>query len=102
MSNLKSAIDQLGIIKAQIAELEQRETELKAVLILNGVGAYEGDAFRATVSITEREILDQDACKEKLSPQFIRAHTRHVGITTVRVVARTGVGVKKAKELANA
>ena len=88
MSNLASTIDQLGHLRAQLAELKRQEDELKAVLIENGVGAYEGDLFRATVSESERETLDMAAVREKLSPQFIRAHTRVTAVVTVRVVAR--------------
>ena len=88
MSNLTSTIDQLGHLRAQLAELKRQEDELKAVLVENGPGAYEGDLFRATVSESERETLDMVAVREKLSPQFIRAHTRVTPVTTVRVVAR--------------
>lgn len=88
MSNLTSTIDALGHLRAQLAELKAREDELKAVLIENGVGAYDGELFRATVSESERETLDLEAVREKLSPQFLRAHTRVTPVTTVRVVAR--------------
>jgi hypothetical protein len=93
-NNLTSTIDRLGNVKAQLAALKREEDELKAVLIENGVGAYEGDIWRATVSQTERETLDMDAVREKLSAQFIRAHTNVTPVTTVRVVARTNVKVK--------
>jgi len=93
MSNLTSAIDQLGIVKAQIAELQLRESDLKAVLILQGAGPHEGEMYRATVSISTRETLDMAACRKKLSAQFIAAHTKVTDVTTIRVVARTGVGL---------
>jgi N-methylhydantoinase B/oxoprolinase/acetone carboxylase alpha subunit len=93
MSNLTSAIDRLGNVKAQIAALKREEDELKAVLIENGPGAYEGETWRATVSQSDRETLDMDAVREKLTPQFIRAHTRVTPVTTVRLVARTNVKV---------
>jgi hypothetical protein len=94
-NNLKTAIDQLGIVKVQIAELELRETELKKILELQGAGAYEGDVFRATVSFSERETLDMKAVRNKLSAQFIRSHTKCAKVTSVRVVARTGAGLKE-------
>ena len=92
-SNLTSAIDRLGNVKAQIAALKKEEDALKAVLIDNGPGAYEGDTWRATVSVADRETLDMEAVREKLTPQFIRAHTNVTEVTSVRVVARTNVKV---------
>jgi N-methylhydantoinase B/oxoprolinase/acetone carboxylase alpha subunit len=93
-NNLTSAIDRLGNVKAQIAALKKEEDELKAVLIENGVGAYEGEVWRATVSVAERSNLDLDAVREKLSAQFLRAHTTYTEVTSVRVVARTNVKIK--------
>ena len=95
-NNLTSAIDRLGNVKAQIASLKREEEELKAVLIEQGPGAYEGDTWRATVSEAERETLDMEAVRAKLSAQFVRAHTIVTPVTTVRVVARTNVKMKIA------
>jgi hypothetical protein len=85
-----TVVDRLGYLKAQIAELKREENDLKAELIEEGPGAYEGDDYRATVSVTERETLDMKAVREKLTAQFIRAHTNVTEVTTVRVVARNG------------
>jgi hypothetical protein len=90
MSNLTSAIDRLGVVKAQLAALKREEDELKAVLVEQGPGAYEGDLYRVTVSQADRETLDMDAVRAKLTPQFIRAHTNVTPVTTVRCTARTG------------
>lgn len=81
-------IDRLGELKAKIAELQSEEKALKTEIINLGEGAHDGDLFRATVSFSERETLDMEAVREKLSPQFIRAHTNLTPVTTVRVVAR--------------
>ena len=89
MNNLITTIDQLGIIKAQIADLKAQEEALRAVIIEQGPGAYEGDMFRATVSESERATLDMAAVRAKLSAQFIRAHTTYTDVVTVRVSART-------------
>jgi hypothetical protein len=81
-------VDRLGILKAQIAELKREEELIKAALIAEGVGAYEGDFYRATVSQGERATLDMAAVRAHLSPQFIRAHTNVSQVTIVKVVAR--------------
>jgi hypothetical protein len=52
------------------------------------VTAEEGELFRVTVTNAVRETLDMEAVREKLSPQFIRAHTKETFYTTVRVTAR--------------
>jgi hypothetical protein len=87
-NNLTSAIDKLGMLKAAIADLEREEKELCKVLIENGAGSYDGELFRATVSKFTRETLDMTAVREKLTPQFIRAHTNKTPMAQVRVTAR--------------
>jgi len=89
MNNLMSAVDQLGVVKAQLAELKAQEEALRAVLIEQGPGAYEGDLFRVTVSESERATLDMAAVRAKLSRQFIEAHTTVTPVVTVRVAARS-------------
>jgi hypothetical protein len=95
-TNLTATIDALGALKAQIAKLEIQEKALKASLADLAPGAYEGELFRLAISQSERATLDMDAVREKLSPQFIAAHTRVTEVRTLRVAARTG------KELATA
>lgn len=83
-----SLIDALGKLKAQIADLQKQEEILKRAIIESGVTAEEGELFRVTVTNAVRETLDMEAVREKLSPQFIRAHTKETFYTTVRVSAR--------------
>lgn len=92
-SNYGILVDELGRLKAQIADLEAREKELKAALEAFGPGAYEGALFRATISDSVRATLDMVAVRAKLSAQFIRAHTTERAVRTVRVVARNGAGI---------
>jgi hypothetical protein len=90
VNNLTATIDRLGIVKSQQAALRREEEQLKAVLIEQGPGAYEGELYRATVSHSEQATLDMDAVRAKLSAQFIAAHTKITPVTAVRVVARIG------------
>lgn len=83
-------IDRLGALKAQIAELEAEEAALRDEIIAMGLGPHEGELFRATVSVGERNTLDMDAVRAKLSRQFIQANTTTQTVTTVRIVARNG------------
>ena len=94
-SNSKPLIDQLGRIKAKIAALTLIETGLRGQIVEMGVGAHEGDLFRATVSKSIRETLDMKAVRKKLSPQFIKANTNKTPVITVSVVARTAMNLKE-------
>jgi hypothetical protein len=95
MSNpltLEQRIDRMGQLKAQMASLDTEYDKLKATLVEEvGVGAFEGEMFRVSVSVSSRETLDMEAVRNHLSPQFIRAHTKVSETTTVRVTARKGV-----------
>jgi hypothetical protein len=88
-------VDELGNLKAQKADLEKREREIKEDLIANlGPGAWEGYLFRATISKHEMSTLDRAAAREKLLAEgyhdFVKKHTKTCTVTTVRVVARNG------------
>jgi hypothetical protein len=94
ISNIHPA-DRLGDIKAEIARLSEiakfLETEIKDL----GVGAHEGDLFRATVSeVAERSSLCAKAAEAKLRELgvdgrwFSKNQKVTKGYTTVKVVAR--------------
>ena len=92
ITDVPALVDSLGSLKAQIAALTRKETDIKAQLIQAahdmGVKELNGSSFRATVSEFVRESLDMDAVRAKLSPQFVAAHTRETLVTTVRVMAQ--------------
>jgi hypothetical protein len=90
MTNLTQTIDALGDIKAQIAELQLKEKALKEALADLKPGAYEGELFRLSISVADRETLDMDAVREKLTRQFILAHTHVTEVRTLRLAARSG------------
>lgn len=88
---LEERIDLMGDLKAQMADLEAKYEELKALVIEDaGLGAHEGSMFRASITSQERETLDMEAVRNHLSPQFIRAHTKTTKSIVTRVTARTG------------
>ena len=88
-------VDQLGELKARIAELTAEEKVLKDRLAARGAGAYEGEEYRATISITEREGRDpafrqlvEELVAKHTTPQYRAAHTTISEVVSVRVVAR--------------
>lgn len=86
-------IDDLGQLNAEIAELQAEAKMIKAALqdrIAAG-DAAEGDLFRASHSVAERETVDWKAVAAKLKPsrQLVKAHTKCTEVHTIRVVGRT-------------
>lgn len=96
-SNVTPLIDELGRIKAEMARLAVIESSIKKQIVAMGPGAYEGELFRATVSEIETDRLDMEAVRQKLSAQFIRAHTSVSRSVRVNVTARTGEMLKKVR-----
>lgn len=88
MDALRAAVDEYGALCAQMAALKSQQAELKARLIASGEASVEGALFRVTVSKGVVETLDMEAVREKLSTQFITAHTIRTERTTVRCVSR--------------
>ncbi len=80
--------DELGAIKAQIADLKALEATLKTDVIRCGGG--EGELFRATVSESTRKTVDWKTVAMHLKPstQLLTAHTKASVVVAVRVSAR--------------
>ena len=94
MVSMADIVDQLLSVKASIAELEQRERELKDCLIASGQTSIDGILARASVSYCEgREKIDWQTIAQRFNPsrQLIAAHTTTgAPFHTVRVSARKG------------
>ena len=99
-NNLKTLIDDLGALKAQIADLKVKEDALKASLYELEVGEYEGELFRLSVTApvskkpsAELKALDKEAVaafRATLSHQYLTAHNPDVATPTLTVRARSG------------
>lgn len=87
-------VDELGLIKAQAADLKAREDEIKKQLQDAGITTLEGKFFRVAISETQRAPkIDWEAIAVKMEPshQLVTAHTHaQAGFTVVRVSARKG------------
>ncbi len=90
--NLTRLVDELGTIRAKMADLKARESEIRDAFLDAGVHALEGNRFRATVVEQMRTMVDWKAVAEKLQPsrQLVTAHTKHKEVTSIRVSARRG------------
>ena len=87
-AELAAAVDEIGVLKAAIAPLEAKLKALQAKLKAVGDGRYEGLLYDATVFTSERSTLDMAAVKEKLSVQFLTAHTSVTEVVTIKVTAK--------------
>jgi hypothetical protein len=88
-----NTIDELGALRARMADLEIAEKALKLKLAHLKPGAYEGNMFRLAVIEATREKLDMDAVREKLSHQFLTAHTTEYSVRTLKTSSRNGKGL---------
>ena len=98
-TSLGAVVDQLGKVKAEIADLKEKEDDLKTDLIASSEKAVEGSLFRATISSSTRattdykgilaEIMAGGRVSLKTYNELVEKHTT-VGneIFTVRVVSR--------------
>ena len=75
-------VDQIAALSAQIADLNEEKKSLIESLKAEGEGRYCGTEHYLTVSVSERATLDPVAVRNKLSRQFIAAHTRITEVVT--------------------
>lgn len=90
--------DQLGIIKARIADLKAEETAIKNRLLAAGVREGEGTLYRFTLAHAVAKRVNWAAVAKALKPsrQLVTAHTSTSETDTLRVVARSEEAKKAA------
>ncbi len=85
IDNLRNLVDELGALKAQASDLDNKIKAIVAVIKTEGIREIDGDLYRATLSVSERLTLDADAIHEILANPPMKSTL----VETVRVVART-------------
>ena len=89
-----NAVDELGAIRAQIADLkkieEQLSSQVKELILINdgGDNAVEGVLFRAVLAIAERTTLDSKAAAAILPIETYPDLYRHTVTESLRLSAR--------------
>lgn len=83
-----SAVDKLGMLQSQIADLTREADEIKRELKTYGKGVFEGHLFRAVVVEQERTTYDNDILKTIIEPEILEFARRESLVTTVRVTGR--------------
>lgn len=93
--NVANIVDELGAIKADIADLDRKKKELEATLKVHGVGTYDGSLYRVAISEVAAGLsLDPAAAERKLRELgvdgrwFSKNQKERAAYTTIRVSAR--------------
>jgi 3'-phosphoadenosine 5'-phosphosulfate sulfotransferase len=81
-------VDKIGLLKAQLAPMEELLKSDISKLKVMGPERYQGTLYEVLVFDSERATLDMEAVRAKLSPQFIAAHTTVTQVRTAKVQAR--------------
>lgn len=92
-ANTAALVDRLGVLKAEIAALEDILKPLGAQLKETGPGVYSGTLYDATVSQIDRETLAMDAVRAYFNrtpagKRWLKAHTTTSSYLDLRVKAR--------------
>jgi hypothetical protein len=82
-------VDQLGTVKAEIADLETREKSLRGELLRRRVIEAEGDQYAAAVTQAVRRTLDTKSVRAEMGDTWFDRRCRQSLVTTVTVAART-------------
>jgi hypothetical protein len=82
-------VDQLGMLLAQIADLEAQADALKAELKQNE-GHIEGNLYKACVTLSQRNVVDNKAvfAEANIPAELIAKHTKTTAVITLKVTAR--------------
>lgn len=86
--NSAEVVDELGLIKAQIAKLEEREKALTDALKATGCDSFAGKFYDATVSRSTRDTLDTKALKAALGDEIVAEYTKSTPVVTLKLTAK--------------
>lgn len=78
-------VDELYDVRQEIHDLKKTENRLRNKII-NGTCSLYGDQYEAVICNQERHIVDVDAIRREMGPDWVR---RFMKITTVTVVKTT-------------
>lgn len=83
-------VDQLGMLLAQIADLEAQAEVIKNNLKNAGEGHVEGNLYKSCVTLSQRKTVDNKAVFAELNvpAELIEKHTKTTAVITLKVTAR--------------
>ena len=82
-------VDQLGMLMAQIADLEAQAEVIKNKLKQNE-GQVEGNLYKSCVTLSQRKTIDNKAvfAEANVPADLIAKHTKTTAVITLKVTAR--------------
>jgi len=82
-------VDQLGMLLAQIADLEAQAEQIKNKLKQNE-GSIEGNLYKSCVTLSQRKTVDNKAvfAEANIPTDLIAKHTKTTAVITLKVTAR--------------
>ena len=85
-----NTVDQLGLLQAQIADLESQAEVLKNELKNAGEGHIEGNLYKSCVTLSQRNIVDNKAVfsEANVPAELIAKHTKTTAIITLKITSR--------------
>jgi hypothetical protein len=85
-----TAVDLLGLLLAQIADLEEQAEAIKNELKSGAEGVVEGNLFKANVSLSQRSTVDNKAVYKALniSDDLLAKFTKTSAVISVKVTSR--------------
>lgn len=85
-----SAVDQLGLLLAQIADLEAQAELIKDQIKNEGEGSYEGTLYKGTVSLSQRTTVDNKAVfvAANVPSELIAKYSKTTAVITLKVTSR--------------
>lgn len=83
-------LDKLGVLLAQIAELEEQAEAIKNAFKNAGEGKYEAKLYNATVSLSQRKTVDYKSLIADLgiSEHTLAKYTKTTASIAIRVTSR--------------
>jgi hypothetical protein len=83
-------VDTLGMLMAQIAELELQAEAIKNELKNAGEGHVEGHLYKSCVTLSQRKTVDNKAlyAEANVPAELIEKHTKTTAVITLKVTAR--------------
>mgnify|MGYP003336431186 CR=1 FL=1 len=84
-----SKVDQLGMLLAQIADLEKQAESLKNEL-KQQEGHIEGNLFKACVTLSQRTTVDNKAvfAEANVPAELIAKHSKTTAVITLKVTSK--------------
>jgi hypothetical protein len=83
-------VDQLGLLLAQIADLEVQAEIIKDQIKNEGEGAVEGSLYKGTVSLSQRTTVDNKAVfvAANVPLELIAKYSKTTAVITLKVTSR--------------